>query len=142
MSIPGSYQPSEHTQSPAYRLPIDAPPSVADASSDAPRPVLSIREIDEIVFRQVQYTQAAGWKLERAWPGGADFVSREQSSISLGVHLLLCVLTVGLWIPVMIFMELNSSGMRRTRLAVSPTGEVTYTSSYDENAKLLSRDPK
>ncbi len=84
-------------------------------------------DIDALVYRQIQIMQAAGWTLERHWPGGADFVSRESSSISVGVHLLLVLFTVGLWLPVMVIMELASSGTKRTRLTIDENGQPQYT---------------
>lgn len=95
---------------------------------ESSREVKPTFDVDEIVYRQVAMMQAAGWMLERHWRGGADFVSRESSSISLGVHLLLVLFTLGLWLPIMVIMELSSSGVKRTRLTIDEHGQPLYSS--------------
>lgn len=71
---------------------------------------------------------AAGWRLHRRWSSGADFIAPGTGSgISTGVHLILLVLTLGLWLPVMIVVELASSGgARYCRLTFSTEGEPRY----------------
>lgn len=71
---------------------------------------------------------AAGWRLHRRTPEGAVFTSGATGSgISAGVHLILLVLTVGLWLPFLIIVELASSGgARYCQLTFSPEGEPQY----------------
>jgi len=118
---PGMFQPSEHTATPAFRI-----PAVDPAPVPAPATPIPPAAVDDVVFRQIQIMQAAGWQLERAWPGGADFVSRKDSGWSGGVHLFLCIFTLGLWIPFMILIEMGASGVKRTRLTVDAHGQPQY----------------
>lgn len=71
---------------------------------------------------------AAGWRLYRREPNGAVFTSGGSGSgISTGVHLILLVLTAGLWLPIMIVVELASSGgARYSRLTFDPDGRPVY----------------
>jgi hypothetical protein len=83
---------------------------------------------EDRLLREVQLMTAAGWRLHRREPDGAIFASGGSGSgISTGVHLILLVLTVGLWLPIMILVELASSGgTRYTRLTFSAEGEPRY----------------
>lgn len=83
-------------------------------------------DMQEILAREIGMMQAAGWRLERRWARGADFVSTSKSSVSLGAHLILCLFTLGLWIPVMIVMELANSGVKRCRLTLDIDGKAQY----------------
>jgi hypothetical protein len=112
---PGMFQPSDQTPSPAYRI----------APQDAGQPPI---DVDALVYRQIMMMQAAGWTLERHWPGGADFVSRGTASVSFGMHLLLCLFTCGLWLPVMIIMEVARPNAKRCRLTIDENGQPQYTS--------------
>jgi hypothetical protein len=80
------------------------------------------------ILREVQMMTAAGWALYRREPDGAVFTSGGSGSgISTGVHLILLVLTFGLWLPVMIVVELASSGGARfCRLTFAPDGSPVY----------------
>lgn len=80
------------------------------------------------ILREVQMMTAAGWALYRREPDGAVFTSGGSGSgISTGVHLILLVLTFGLWLPVMILVELASSGGARfCRLTFTPDGSPVY----------------
>lgn len=87
-------------------------------------------DVQAIVFREIQMMQAAGWRLEQHWPGGADFVSNSGDSggISIGVHAILMVLTLGVWLLVWIPMELFGKGgvVKRTRLIIDEYGQPQY----------------
>lgn len=117
----GMFQPSDHTATPAYRVPAQGAEPTAHTTPATPF------DVDAVVFRQIQIMQAAGWTMERTWPGGADFISRGQSSISIGMHLLLCVLTLGLWFPVMVIMEASVPGAKRCRMIVDENGLPQFT---------------
>ena len=80
------------------------------------------------ILREIQIMAAAGWRLHSRWSGGADFIAPGTGSgISTGVHLILLVLTLGAWFPVMIVVELASSGgARYCRLTFSAEGEPRY----------------
>ena len=80
------------------------------------------------LLREVQIMAAAGWRLHRRWPDGADFTSGGSGSgISTSAHLILIILTLGLWLPVMIVVELASSGgARYCRLTFTPEGQARY----------------
>lgn len=108
-----SFHPSQQTSTPAYRIPEAATPANVD--------------VEQIVWRQIQMMQMSGWRLERAWPGGADFMSQSQPAISTGVNLILCVLTLGLWIPVFLIMEASRPGPKHCRLTVDENGQAQYT---------------
>lgn len=71
---------------------------------------------------------AAGWRLLRRTPEGAIFTSGGSGSgISAGVHLILLVLTLGLWLPFLVIVELASSGGARfCRLTFGAEGEPWY----------------
>jgi len=86
------------------------------------------RDLNELVRREVQVMAAAGWRLHQRGPDGAVFTSGATGSgISAGVHLILLVLTVGLWLPFLIIVELASSGgARYCQLTFGPEGEPRY----------------
>lgn len=75
---------------------------------------------NEILYREISLMVANGWTVQARWENGADFVSDTKSSISVGVHILLVLITFGIWLPIMLIMEfLNSSnGLKRCRLTV------------------------
>lgn len=79
---------------------------------------------------------ASGWRLHRREPNGAVFISGDSGSgISAGVHLILLLLTFGLWLPVMIIVETASSGKGRLcRLTFDNDGCPRY-----ETIRKLSR---
>lgn len=83
---------------------------------------------DALFYREVQIMAASGWRLYRRWPGGADFISGGSGSgISAGVHMILLVLTLGLWLPIMIVVELASSGgVKFCRLTFDDRGRPQY----------------
>jgi hypothetical protein len=72
--------------------------------------------------------QASGWTLLQRWPGGADFQSVSKPSISLGVNIILLLLTCGLWLLVWIPMELFGSGgaHKWCRLTIDDFGQPQY----------------
>lgn len=80
------------------------------------------------ILREVHLMTAAGWRLHRREPNGAVFVSGGSGSgISAGVHLILLVLTLGLWLPFLVIVELASSGgSRYCRLTFAPDGHPVY----------------
>jgi hypothetical protein len=82
------------------------------------------------LLREIQIMAASGWRLHQRWPGGADFASGSaDSGVSTGVHLILLVLTLGLWLPVMILVELASpSRITYCRLTFDDRGEPRYQS--------------
>lgn len=92
------------------------------------KPVKSMIDLDELVRREVSVMAVSGWRLYQRWPGGADFTTGGNGSgISTGVHLILLVLTFGLWLPIMIVVELASSGGAKfCRLTFTPEGEPRY----------------
>ena len=83
---------------------------------------------DDRILHEVQFMMASGWRLYQRHADGADFASGSAGSgISTGVHLILLVITFGLWLPIMIVVELAS--MSRTkfcRLTFGPEGEPRY----------------
>jgi hypothetical protein len=82
------------------------------------------------ILREIQIMAAAGWRLHRRWPDGADFTSGGSGSgISAGVHLILLVLTIGLWLPFLIVVEMASSSRPKfCRLSFDPWGDPRYES--------------
>lgn len=84
---------------------------------------------DDRLLREIQIMAAAGWSLYQRHADGADFVvPGSGSGVSTGVHLILLVLTFGLWLPVMVIVELASSGRPKfCRLSFTPEGEPRYT---------------
>jgi hypothetical protein len=80
------------------------------------------------ILREIQLMAANGWRLHSRWSGGADFIAPGTGSgISTGVHLILLVLTLGLWLPVGVLVELASSGgARYCRLTFDPWGDPRY----------------
>lgn len=117
MSIPGSYQPSDQTSSPAYR--IDQPPAAVTPAVD----------IEGVIYQQIQMMQAAGWRLHQRWPGGADFTSVTPPTISTGVHIILTVFTLGTWLLIWVLLELFGSGgdQKWCRLIVDERGQPQYS---------------
>jgi hypothetical protein len=88
-------------------------------------------DIQGILLREIQMMTMSGWRVEQRWQSGADFIStsgENAGGISLGVHILLMILTLGLWIPVWIMMEMfgNHGHVRRTRLIIDETGQTQY----------------
>lgn len=83
---------------------------------------------DGAVLREVQMMTASGWRLYQRDADGVDFViGSSGSGISVGVHLVLIVLTFGLWLPIMIVVEMASSGGQRfCRLTFDPWGYPRY----------------
>lgn len=69
---------------------------------------------------------AAGWQLNRHWPGGADFVSHPKVDISTGVHVILTFLTCLLWLPIWIILELTSGKTKWCRLTIDEQGQAQY----------------
>lgn len=91
------------------------------------QPVAGAR-LDDLVWRQIQIMQAAGWQLVRTWPGGADFTSVTPPTISTGVHIILTVFTLGTWLLIWVPMELFGSGggSKWCRLTVDEYGQAHY----------------
>lgn len=87
-----------------------------------------IYDRDALLYREVQVMAASGWRLHRRWPGGADFMSGGSGSgISAGVHIILILLTFGLWLPVMVIVEMASSGgVKFCRLTFDDWGRPQY----------------
>jgi hypothetical protein len=83
---------------------------------------------EELILREVQFMAASGWTLYQRRRDGADFVQPGTGSgISTGVHVILLVLTFGLWLPIMLVVELASSGgARYCRLTFDPWGDPRY----------------
>lgn len=83
---------------------------------------------EDRLLQEVQLMAAAGWRLYRREPDGAVFASGGSGSgISAGVHLILLVLTLGLWLPFLVIVELASSGgARYSRLTFTPDGRPVY----------------
>lgn len=83
---------------------------------------------EDRLLREVQIMAASGWRLHRRALDSAVFVTGgSDSGISTGVHLILLVLTLGLWLPIMIVVELASSGgARYCQLTFSPDGSPVY----------------
>jgi hypothetical protein len=84
---------------------------------------------DDRLLQEVQLMAASGWALYARRADGADFVQHGSGSgISAGVHLILLVLTLGLWLPFLVIVELASSGGSRfCRLTFTPEGEPRYS---------------
>lgn len=82
----------------------------------------------EILYREVQMMQASGWTLLQRWPGGADFQSVSSGGFPGWAHVLLLLLTVGLWLFVMIPMLLFSdAGTHKwCRLTIDEHGQPQY----------------
>lgn len=85
-------------------------------------------DLDGRLLREVQLMSAAGWQLYRREQDGAVFTAGSAGSgVSTGAHLLLLVLTLGLWLPLMIVVELASMGrVRFCRLTFDPWGDPRY----------------
>jgi hypothetical protein len=83
---------------------------------------------DDRLLREVHFMIASGWALYARRADGADFVQRGSGSgISAGVHLVLLVITLGLWLPFLILVEVASSGgARYARLTFTPEGQPRY----------------
>jgi hypothetical protein len=82
----------------------------------------------QLILQEIRIMTAAGWRLYRHGPDGAIFVSGSSGSgISAGVHLVLLVLTLGLWFPFLVIVELaGSSRPVYCRLTFDPYGQPTY----------------
>ena len=93
-------------------------------------PAKSKIDLEDRILREVQMMAASGWRLYQRRADGADFISDGSGSgISAGVHLILLVLTIGLWLPVMIVVELASSSRPKfCRLSFDPWGDPRYES--------------
>lgn len=93
-----------------------------------PPPQRPAPDLDDLLWREVQMMQAAGWTLHQRWPGGADFSSVTKGGFPIWAHLLLVVLTLGVWLPFMLLIELTSSAGKHKfcRLAFNEHGQPTY----------------
>lgn len=71
---------------------------------------------------------ASGWTLYERRPDGAVFTKAgSDSGISTGVHLILLVLTLGFWLPILVVVELASSGRAAfCELVFDSQGDVWY----------------
>lgn len=85
-------------------------------------------DLDEMVRHEIQVMAAAGWRLYQRHADGADFTSGSSGSgISGGVHLILLVITAGLWFPIMVLVELLSpGGVKFYRLTFDDLGQPRY----------------
>lgn len=82
----------------------------------------TIDRVEDRIWREVQMMTAAGWTLYQRHPYGADF-THSAEGISAGVHVLLLVLTAGLWLPFLIIMEVVSSfQVEFYRMTMRPEG--------------------
>jgi hypothetical protein len=90
--------------------------------------VITTPRQEDRLLQEVQLMTASGWRLYRRTPEGAIFTSGGSGSgISAGVHLILLVLTLGLWLPFLVIVELASSGgARYCRLTFAPDGSPVY----------------
>jgi hypothetical protein len=87
----------------------------------------AVPNLEDAFFREVQMMQAAGWTLHQRWPGGADFHSVSKPGISLGIHILLLVLTCGLWLLAWIPIALFSGNQNKwCRLTFDEYGRPQY----------------
>jgi hypothetical protein len=80
------------------------------------------------ILREVQMMTAAGWALYRREPDGAVFTSGSRGSGIPGwLHVVLIVLSSGIWIIPMIVIELFMSDNRKfCRLTFDPWGDPRY----------------
>lgn len=93
-------------------------------------------DVEDKVWREIQVMTRSGWQLYGRFPGGADFVNRSGSGISGAMHVILILLTLGLWIPVMILIELihNARPAKFMRVTIDQNGLPVYKEIGKPNA--------
>lgn len=88
---------------------------------------MSTRELEDRLVAQVQLMAAGGWQLYRRELDGAVFVTATQGSgISGAAHAVLLVITFGLWLPILIMVELFAARAKFCRLTFDANGEARY----------------
>lgn len=96
---------------------------------DSPRPPQwSEANLEDRLLREIQMMSASGWQLLQRWPGGADFQSVSKGGFPMWAHILLCLLTCLLWLPVMIIIEMfsNAGKHKWVRLTFDEHGQAKY----------------
>lgn len=83
---------------------------------------------DGAILREIHLMTSNGWVLRERRSDGADFATVPRGSgVSTGAHLVLIVLTFGLWIPFAVIVEV--AAMNRTRfcrLTFDSQGRAQY----------------
>lgn len=89
--------------------------------------MVTMSDLDDKVWREIQMMTAAGWMLYLRHADGVYFTSVPSGSgVSTGVHLILLVITLGFWFPIMVVVELTSSHPKFCRLTFDELGQPQY----------------
>lgn len=93
---------------------------------DLPPP--SARSLEDLLWREVQMMTASGWTLLQRWPGGATFHSVTSGGFPMWAHMVLLVLTVGVWLPFFFLIEATSRAGKQqwVRLTFDAQGQPVY----------------